>query len=134
MALTKDDVTIIRDIVAQGVEATVEILNPRLEALEEGQVRMEKRLENLETEVKGVKIHLISLERRISKLEQRFGTLEGKLEALSADVHELYDMIERHPEITNKQEFRDYAEHIVAIAHTKLKSLAKEADVTFPSR
>lgn len=142
MGLTKDDATIIRDIVFEGIDT----LTPRFEALEEGQARIEyrldkvehrlddveKRLDGMGNNLQDIKQQLTILEHRMSNLEKRFDTLEGKLEALSADISELYVMIEQHPEITTKEDFRDYAQSIITTAHAKLKALAKEADIPFP--
>ncbi len=122
MALTSTDLDQIREVVFEGMQATVEALNPRFEALEEGQARIEKRLDSIEGQLRDI-------EGRISTLEQRFDTLEGKVEALEADIKELYVMIQRAPVITNKQELKEHAQKIILDAHAQLKSLAKQAGV-----
>lgn len=132
MALSTEDLKQIREVVFEGMQATVEALNPRFEALEKGQDELKtaqqetnRRLDNLETSQR-------ETTGRLTKLEQRFDTFEGKLEAIENDIKELYAMIQATPEIKTKTDFKQYAESVILDAHKRLQALAKESGVTLP--
>lgn len=76
MALTTSDLQQIRTIVFEGMQATIDALDPRFETLEQGQ----KNLEQGQTEAN----------RRLGGLEQRFDIFDGRLEAVENDIRELY--------------------------------------------
>jgi chromosome segregation ATPase len=147
MTLDTQDLEQIRDIVFEGMQATVDALNPCFESLEtkvdslEVKVdslgtavdKLEGRVGNLEGKVGNLESGQAETNRRLTKLEARFDSFEGKLEAIENDIKELYAMVNSQPTIKNKAEFKQYAESVILDAHKRLTALAKEVGVSLPS-
>lgn len=98
MSLTKQDLTDIRTVILEALQAVVE---PRFEDLE-------TRFDNLETEFRNFKSEMTSFKadmtsfraettRRLSAIESQLTDMNGRLTALENDVMDIYKMLARKP-------------------------------------
>lgn len=138
MALTDDDIEHIRSIIVDAIES---VILPRFDD-------HDKRFDAIEADVSGLKQDVSELKQDVSELKTdvrilkddmrdvktRLEWLEGEVQALSADIHELYMMQAR----TEKRSGGDAKfaklslEKKLLQLNDRLLQTAKEAGITLP--
>lgn len=111
MSLTIADKKYIQEAVVNTIlEAVETLINPRFDRLEKDIVEIRGDLKQLKAEMRDVKERLV--------------TIEGRMQALEADVKELYHLYEkRMPEFFNTKEFTNLS------VEEKLIVLEKEIEI-----
>lgn len=120
MALTKDDIQLIID----GIEAVV---GPRFDAIDERFDRVESRLD-------GVERTQASHSEQLLALNQKLDNIDGKLQAIEAEVKELYMLHAKYNDFSalDKQLKKSTTNQKVIYLHRAITTLARENNITIP--
>lgn len=138
MSLTDEDLSQVRDIIVGAIEALV---LPRFDEHDKRFDEHDKRFEALEkdvrtltTDMREVKEDVRVLKTDMREVKDSLGRLEGRVEALEADVKELYRMVATLSErkLPDERFTKLPVEQKVIQLYQDLQALAKQAGVTLP--
>jgi chromosome segregation ATPase len=145
MSLTGEDLSQVRDVVVEAIQAVVV---PRFDALETDIAEIKADVAVLKEDVAVLKADVAVLKREMREVKDDVRTLksdvreakdsldrlDGRVEALQADVKELYAMIKQQkPTYTDKYFDKLSIEQKILQTYTNLKTIAIEAGVTLPN-
>ncbi|HEU0266354.1 MAG TPA: hypothetical protein VFQ70_01895 [Candidatus Saccharimonadaceae bacterium] len=142
MALTNDDKQWIKGAITEGVvDALSEVVLPRFD-------EHEKRLNAIDTHLDTMDSHLRNIDgilgqhdgyfreirADIREIGEKLGTIDGCVEALEADIKELYFMQtgRQNSVLTDKKFSKLPLEKKILVFNSELIALAKQAGVTLP--
>jgi predicted nuclease with TOPRIM domain len=134
MSLTKQDLTDIRTVVLDALEAVVE---PRFDALEGRMDNVEGGLDKVEGGLQGLEREQATTNQRLSSLEQKVDNLDGRLEALENDIKALYEMTPpsaRQTHVASPSYKKLSQQDKLVVLNQELLALAKAAGVSLPNR
>lgn len=138
MSLTDEDITQVRDVV---VSALQELILPRFDEHDQRFDAIEQDLRQVKEDVRVLKedVAVLKEDVRVLKDDMReakgsLSRLEDRVEALEADVKELYSMIVASTKSSNgdKKFAKLSIEQKVLQMYENVKLLAQEAGVTLP--
>lgn len=152
MSLTEEDLTQVRDIVIEAIQAVVvprfdelktdiagikgdiRVLKEDVAALKEDVAALKEDVRILKSEMREVKEDVRILKSDMREVKDSLSRLEGRLDALEADVKELYKMIAAagRQGSGDKKLARLSIEQKVLKMYEDFQLLAKEAGVTLP--
>lgn len=138
MSLTKEDLSQVRDVV---VEAIQELILPRFDEHDKRLTAIEQDVRGLKEDVRVLKddVRVLKDDVRVLKEQMRevgvsIGRIEGRLEAVEADIKELYDLLDtQKPSYADKQFAKLSVERKVLNMYEDVKLLAQEAGVALPN-
>lgn len=90
MALTKDDIQQIREVVIVGLEI---LAVPRFDALEKDAAELKEGVTTLKQDMTEVKQAVSELKTSVGSLNDKFDNLEGQVSGLERDIREIYIML-----------------------------------------
>jgi archaellum component FlaC len=131
MSLTSEDIAQVRSVVIGAIETLVlprfEDQDRRFDQQDERFDAVEGKLARMEADIKAVQIDM-------RQVKSSLGWLEGHVEALEADIKELYVMVAaQKPAYTDKKIAKLSVEQKVLRMYEDVKLLAQEAGVTLPN-
>lgn len=153
MALTKQDLADIKEVVVDAVNESFEVLSaPRFDALETRMDRLEGRMDGLEGRMGGIEGRMDGLETRMDRQEKEFRafrdetnahfgridtqlqTLTDKVSMLDDDVKALYGLLEAYQQASpgDKVFAKLSLEKKLLKLHTELLETAKQAGISLP--
>ena len=114
MALSKEDMQQIREVIIEGVEA---VTGPRFDALESDVAELKSDVVELKSDVAGLKSDVVELKSdviglktdmaevmgSVRVLNMSMDELSGRVEALENDIKEIYIMLANETQITDKK-------------------------------
>jgi septal ring factor EnvC (AmiA/AmiB activator) len=125
MSLTEEDVTQVRDVI---VSAIHELVILRLDEHDQRFDALESRLGRLEADIKAVEIDMRQVKSSLAKLD-------GRTEAMEADIKELYAMVAaQKPVYTDRKFAKLPVEQKLLNLYENFQLLAREAGVTLPNQ
>lgn len=139
MSLTDEDITQVRDVVVSAIEALV---LPRFDALEADMAEVKEDIRELKEDVSVLKedVRVLKEDVRMLKTEMRevkegLNRLDGRVEALEADIKELYRMTAEGPKrsVADQKFAKLSFDKKVLQMYEDVKLLAQEAGITLPN-
>lgn len=128
MALTKDDIKQIREVVIEGFET---LAIPRFDVLEKDVSELKQDVSELKQDVSELKHDMGVVKSDIRNLNDKFDTLAGQVTGLERDVREIYLMLAKRD--AGAPSFNKLTlEQKIKSTYEQLKITAKEAGVTLP--
>jgi hypothetical protein len=124
MSLTESDLSQVRDVIVGAIE---ELMLPRFD-------EHDKRLDAIEADIRTLKEDVAILKTDMREVKDGLNRLGGRVEALEADVRELYNMVAAAPR--SSESYKKLAklpvEQKILKMYEDFQLLAKEAGVTLP--
>lgn len=131
MSLTDDDITQVRDVVIDAIQAVV---MPHFERLETDVAEVKEEVAALKTEMREVKEDVRTLKHETLDVKDSLGRLEGRVEAMEADIKELYAMVAaQEPVYADKKSPNLSVEQKMLRMYEEIMLLAQETGVTLPN-
>jgi len=138
MSLDKTDVATIREVIFDAFEAVLfprfEQQDERFDAQDKRFDAQEKRFDRLETDIAEIKQDVHILKDDMREVKTTLNHLDGRLEALEADVKELYGMLAAMQKLsaTDKQFAKLSFEQKIVRTYQDVLVLAKESGIILP--
>lgn len=143
MALSKEDMQQIREVIIEGVEA---VTGPRFDALESDVAELKSDVVELKSDVAGLKSDVVELKSdviglktdmaevmgSVRVLNMSMDELSGRVEALENDIKEIYIMLANETQITDKKIAKFSLEEKLLKLNAELISTAKQAGIVLP--
>jgi chromosome segregation ATPase len=131
MSLTNEDLSQVRDVMVEAIQAVVV---PRFDALATDIAEIKADVAVLKEDVAVLKEDAAVLKHEIREVKDSLGRLDGRIEALEADIKELYAMVKQQkPTYEDKQFDKLSVEQKILQTYANLKTIAIEAGVTLPN-
>jgi len=138
MSLDRTDITTIREIVLEALEAVVtprfDDQDRRFERQDKRFERQDERFDRLEADIAEIKTDVRSLKHDMHEVKSSLSGLDGRVEALEADVKEPYAMMAamQKQTVLGKRSAKLSFERKVLQTYEDVLLLAKEAGITLP--
>ena len=136
MSLNTNDLTQIREIFIEGLEAVVlprfDQMDIRFDRLEGDVDILKTDVAELKTDVAVLKTDMRQVKTELREVNQSLSRLEGRVEALENDVKELYAIVSQQS-TTGKDYSKLSIEQKFLKMHAEFIQLAKQANITLPS-
>ena len=129
MALSKEDMQQIREVIIEGVEA---VTGPRFDALESDVAELKSDVVELKSDVIGLKTDMAEVMGSVRVLNMSMDELSGRVEALENDIKEIYIMLANQTQITDKKITKFSLEEKLLKLNAELISTAKQAGIVLP--
>jgi chromosome segregation ATPase len=157
MALSKEDMQQIREVIIEGVEA---VTGPRFDALESDVAELKSDVVELKSDVAELKSDVVELKSDVAELKSdvvelksdviglktdmaevmgsvrvlnmSMDELSGRVEALENDIKEIYIMLANQTQITDKKFAKFSLEEKLLKLNAELISTAKQAGIVLP--
>ena len=129
MALSKEDMQQIREVIIEGVEA---VTGPRFDALESDVAELKSDVVELKSDVIGLKTDMAEVMGSVRVLNMSMDELSGRVEALENDIKEIYIMLANETQITDKKFAKFSIEDKLLKLNAELISTAKQAGIVLP--
>ena len=129
MALSKEDMQQIREVIIEGVEA---VTGPRFDALESDVAELKSDVVELKSDVIGLKTDMAEVMGSVRVLNMSMDELSGRVEALENDIKEIYIMLANETQITDKKITKFSLEEKLLKLNAELISTAKQAGIVLP--
>ena len=143
MALSKEDMQQIREVIIEGVEA---VTGPRFDALESDVAELKSDVVELKSDVAGLKSDVVELKSdviglktdmaevmgSVRVLNMSMDELSGRVEALENDIKESYIMWANETQSTDKKIAKFSLEEKLLKLNAELISTAKQAGIVLP--
>ena len=129
MALSKEDMQQIREVIIEGVEA---VTGPRFDALESDVAELKSDVVELKSDVIGLKTDMAEVMGSVRVLNMSMDELSGRVEALENDIKEIYIMLANQTQITDKKFAKFSLEEKLLKLNAELISTAKQAGIVLP--
>ena len=129
MALSKEDMQQIREVIIEGVEA---VTGPRFDALESDVAELKSDVVELKSDVIGLKTDMAEVMGSVRVLNMSMDELSGRVEALENDIKEIYIMLANETQITDKKIAKFSLEEKLLKLNAELISTAKQAGIVLP--
>ena len=157
MALSKEDMQQIREVIIEGVEA---VTGPRFDALESDVAELKSDVVELKSDVAELKSDVVELKSDVAELKSdvvelksdviglktdmaevmgsvrvlnmSMDELSGRVEALENDIKEIYIMLANQTQITDKKITKFSLEEKLLKLNAELISTAKQAGIVLP--
>lgn len=139
MSLTDADIAQVRDVVVGAIEALVlprfDEHDKRFDALEADMTEVKEDVRVLKEDVRVLKEDVRVLKTDMREVKESLGRLEGRVEALEADIKELYRMSAKLPgrsDSDRKFAILSFDKKVLQV-YEDVKLLAQEAGITLPT-
>lgn len=136
MSLSKEDLTEIRKLIVEGtMEAVNAVVNPRFDRIETDIAEVKEDVRVLKEDMREAKEDIRTLQGDVREIKVSLNRLDGRLEAVEADVKELYRMVRAQSKQpgSDKRFAKLSVEQKILQTYEDVKLLAREAGVTLPS-